>query len=66
MNMNLRAQALNAANIADRLTWQTRTKMVDGEKVFVVPAGEATAMKEQLIAISHVLNDIADNQDASN
>lgn len=63
--MNLRKHALDAANIADKLTWQTREKEVNGQKVVIVPADEASAMKEQLIAISHILNDIADVQDRS-
>ncbi|WP_226554805.1 hypothetical protein [Celeribacter naphthalenivorans] len=61
--MTLRKHALNAANIADKLTWATRTREVDGIKVIFVPCEEAEAMKDQLVSISHVLNDIADEQE---
>ncbi|NKX75606.1 hypothetical protein [Tritonibacter mobilis] len=64
--MTFRKHALNAANIADKLTWATRTREVDGVKVVLVPREQADAMKDQLVAISHALNDIADEQDTAN
>ncbi|WP_413220028.1 hypothetical protein [Tritonibacter mobilis] len=64
--MTFRKHALNAANIADKFTWATRTREVDGVKVVVVPLDEAGAIKDQLLSISHALNDIADERDSSN
>ena len=61
--MSLRNHALNAANIADKLTWASREREVDGQKVVVVPVDEAFAMKDQLLTISHILNDVADEKD---
>lgn len=58
--MNLRDMATQAANIADRLTWEARRRKVDGESYQIVPAEEAQAMKSQLLEISRVLNDIHD------
>lgn len=61
--MNCRAHALNAANIADKLTYEIRRKEVNGQDSVVLPHDEAMEMKEQLLAISHLLNDIQDDRD---
>lgn len=63
--MTLREYALDAANIADKLTYESRVRTVDGQKVVIVPYDEATSMKDQLVKISHCLYDIADADSAS-
>ena len=64
--MPLRNYALQAANVADRLTWESRRRVVDGQEVVIVPLDEAERMKTELLAISHQLNDIQDDRDRSN
>lgn len=64
--MPLRIHALNAANIADKLTREIRTKEIGGQKGVFIPIDEASAMKDQLVAISHTLNDIADSHEGGN
>lgn len=61
--MNCRAHALNAANIAHKLTYLSRRKEVNGQDSVVLPHDEAMEMKEQLLAISYLLNDIHDDRD---
>lgn len=56
----LQRMALQAANIADKLIWASRQREIDGRKVVIVPVEEAEEMKDELLAISHMLNDIQD------
>lgn len=63
--MTLRSKALQAASLADRLTWPSRCRVVDGEEVVIVPLAEAELMKDELLAISHKLNDIQDDLENS-
>lgn len=64
--MNIRQHAINAANIADKLTYQSRRrKDFEGRDVVYIPYDEAMAMVDQLVTISHKLNDIADDDDRS-
>lgn len=63
--MILRGHALDAADVADKLSYMSRVRTVDGQKVVIVSYEEAMAIKDQLLAISHVLNDIADRADSA-
>ena len=61
--MKHREHALNAANVADKLTYRSRRrKEFEGKDVVIIPHDEAMEMKEQLLAISHFLNDLADDE----
>ena len=61
--MDYRTDALNAANIADRLSYASGRKTVNGQDSVVLPHDEAMIMVDQLLKISHLLNDIQDGRD---
>lgn len=63
--MRLQKHALDAANVADKLSYTSRVKTIGGQNVLIVPYDEAMTIKDQLVAISHVLNDIADREGGS-
>lgn len=63
--MSLKAYAGMAANAADKLTYVSRKRVVEGQEVYIVPCGEAEQMKADLVKISHLLNDLQDERDAA-
>lgn len=61
--MSLKVYAGMAANAADKLTYESRKRVVEGQEVYIVPRDEAEQMKADLIKISHLLNDFQDERD---